>query len=436
MRAMRLLCVAACALGSLFFAGLAAAAPGISGRVVDSADAPLAGIEVCAESHAPIGGGAVCTTTAGDGAYSLPAAGPGYFVHFYARGSAAPGYAPQWWPGVPFYDEAGPVAESDLAHVDATMQVGGSFSGRVLSRANEAPIEGVEICPDPTAFHAFEVGFCAKSDADGEFALRGLSEGEYRFEFLTAGDVNFVGTSFGPVAAGPGRGIGAEVFLVPGVEVKGTVTEAGTGDPIEGLPAPHSVPRVCALDADTEEPAKCTTVGPAGQYSIPGLEANRFFRISFAVDVVEEGLDLHPDGYARQYWDHESTFEEAVLIGGGRGAVVEAVDAALSPGEEVFPRCEVPTASCEVSGEVGGGAALPGTAEGSGSSLKGPFAPPGAPGRFPLLPPVSHAVGCKPGFHRVSGVSSGCVKIKKAKKKHHRHKRGKPRRPTHAPRHT
>ena len=70
------------ALAALLGAGPAAAFTGISGHVVDSANQPLAGIQVCAQSPgyvAPTGG---CAQTDSSGDYSIPGGVPGDIVQF------------------------------------------------------------------------------------------------------------------------------------------------------------------------------------------------------------------------------------------------------------------------------------------------------------------------------------------------------------------
>ena len=250
--------------------------------------------------------------------------------------------------------------------------------------------------------------WCAKTDASGEFALRGLSTAEYRFEFNTAGDVNYVEALTSPHLVQAGTEAILEAHLVPGVKVEGTLTEAGTGLPVEGLTVPYSVPTICALDSATEKRIKCTAVGIGGHYKLPGLPPGRTFGVAFAVDGVEEGLDLRPDGYVRQYWDHVPTWQEAAFIFGSGGSTFAGIDAVLGRGAEVFPHCEVATA-CPPP-ESGGGVVIPSLPTQS------------IPATPPLLPwPEIH---CKSGYRKMGqGAHARCVKIHKKKPKRHKHPR-------------
>jgi hypothetical protein len=396
-----------CVLAALLGAGTATAA-GISGRVSDTSAQPLLGIEVCALTTGPFGS-EECTQTDAGGEYAIPSAGPGYLVHFYTRENRAPGYAPQWYPGKPFFEEAEGVAAGDVAHVDAVMAPGGTVTGTALSTATSMPIEGVEVCPDPVIFREREITWCTHSDANGEFTLRGLSTAEYRFEFRTSGDVNYVEQVTPPRSIQAGDDAILDVTLVPGVKVEGTLTEAGTGLPVEGFFAPYSVPSICALDAETEARIKCTTVGQSGNYSLPGLPPMESFGVAFAVDGVEEGLDLHPDGYVRQYWDQVSTWGEAAHVEATGGATFGGVNAALTRGGEVFPHCEVASA-CSPSNPI--------------------VVPPATftPNGFEVVPGALRGrsepeLDCRKGYLKVKRIGHPrCIKVQKKKHKlrHHR----------------
>jgi hypothetical protein len=391
----------------LWLAPVATAEAAISGTVTDTTAHPLEGIEVCAVTTGPFGS-ETCTQTDGSGKYAIASAGSGSLVHFYSRANQAPGYAPQWYPGKPFFEEAEGVAPADVANVDAVMSPGGTVTGTVLSTQGSTPIEGVEVCPDPVVFREREVTWCDKTDASGKFALRGLSIAEYRFEFNTEGNVNYVEKLTPPLSVTAG-GLILEAHLVPGVEVDGTLTEAGTGLPIEGLTyPPYSVPLICALDAGTEERIKCTAVGIGGDYKLPGLPPGELFGVSFAVDGVEEGLDLWNDGYVRQYWHGVPAWNEATMMFGSGGVTLPGVDAVLSRGDEVFPHCEVVSA-CPPPAQSG---PLP--------------SPTGTQTPTTTLPPLTQpAVHCKKGYTKVERIAyTRCFKVQKKKhhkRRHHKH---------------
>jgi hypothetical protein len=400
------LCMAAAV---VWLAPPASAEAAISGTVTDTTAHPLEGIEVCAVIDAPFGStGGGCTETDANGEYTLAGAGTGYLVQFYSRENSAPGYAPQWYPGKAHSDEAVGVAEADLGHVDAAMALGGTVTGTVRSKLNSAPIEGVEVCPTRAVFENHGVTFCDKTDANGEYALRGLGTDEYRFEFRTEGEVNYLETTTSPHQVQAGFEAHLDAALVPGVMAKGMVKDAGTGLPVEGLHYPYSAPLVCALAYPGEERIKCTGINADGTFAIPGLPPGQPFGLVFAADTVEEGFDTAPDGYTRQYWDEVPTWAEAAIVAGSGGSTFAGIKATLTRGPEVFPHCEVASACPPPpSGE---------------SPPPTQYTPP--IGVAPVLPPLLEQRlpgNCTKGFRKVGPIGHRhCAKIpKKHPRKHH-----------------
>jgi len=408
------LTAALCGLAALFAAGSAVAATGeIHGKVTDHLGEPIAGITVCAHGLTPLVGGDCDWTTDAEGKYSIGGLKEAsYRVDFHVEGNPSLNYVPQWYNGKAHPDEADPVelAEGQSKEIDAQLQTGGEIRGTVADVNTELPIEGVQVCARLLDFFQDgEFGYCGSSNAAGEFAVKNLGTGQYRLEFRTEGQVNYVEEQLpeppGSIPLTAGGAIEVEAHLVPGVEIEGTLTEAGTGTPIDGLSAPNSTPAICALNPTTQARIKCATVEPGGQYSIAGLPAGTY-AVSFAVDWVEEGLDLHPDGYVRRYWEEVPGFDEATLLAGTAGAVFDEIDAVLTKGEEVFPNCEVPSACPQL--PSGGDPSSGGTVI-STTTL---------PGAKPPVPPSKPRPKCKKGFRRA--MKSGHARCVKVPKKHKR----------------
>ncbi|HWA54446.1 MAG TPA: carboxypeptidase-like regulatory domain-containing protein [Solirubrobacterales bacterium] len=341
------LAVALCAMAALLSAQSAAAATAeIHGKVTDHLGDPIAGITVCAHGLTMFVGSECDWQTDSQGEYSIAGLQPAsYRVGFHNEGNTSLNYVPQWYSGKAHPEEADPVelGSGESREINAQLQTGGQFKGTIADLHTDLPIEGVEVCANSVDFRQDEeFGYCGRSNAAGEFAVKNLGTGHYRLEFRTEGHVNYVEEQLpqapGSIALTAGGEIEIEAHLVPGIEIDGTVTEAGTGTPI----APFES-SVCALDSATEARVKCAPVESAGQYAIPGLPPGTY-AVAFSLDWVEEGLDLHPDGYVRRYWNEVPSFGEATLLSGSPGAVLDEIDAALSKGEEVFPSCEVPSA--------------------------------------------------------------------------------------------
>jgi hypothetical protein len=409
------LAAALCTLVALFSAGSAVAATGeIHGKVTDHLGEPVVGITVCAEGLTPLIGGECDWSTDAEGKYSIGGLQEAsYRVGFHVESSPSLNYVPQWYSGKDHPEEADPVAlaAGESREINAQLQTGGQIRGKVADRKTGLPIEGVQVCARLLGFFEDgEVGYCGRSNAAGEFTVKNLGTGQYRLEFRTEGHVNYVEELLpelpDSVPLTAGGVIEVEARLVPGIEIEGTLTETGTGAPIDGLLAPYSVPAICALNPTTQARVKCATVEPAGQYSIAGLPAGTY-AVSFAVDWVEEGLDLHPDGYVRRYWQEVPNFGEATLLAGTAGVVFDEIDAVLSKGEEVFPNCEVQSA-------------CPPPLSSSDSSSAGSANAPTT--TLPPAKPITRAPvrrpRCKKGFRRaMKSGQARCVKVSK------RHKR-------------
>jgi hypothetical protein len=407
------LAAALCALAALFSAGSAAAATGeIRGKVTDHLGEPIAGITVCAEGLTPLVGGECDWTTDAEGKYSIGGLREAsYRIGFHVESNHSLNYVQQWYSGKAHPEEADPVelAEGESKEINAQLQTGGEIQGTVADENTALPIEGVQVCARLLGFFQDgEVGYCGRTDAAGEFTVKNLGTGQYRLEFRTQGHVNYVEEQLPePPSSIPltaGGVIEVNAHLVPGVEIEGTLTEAGTGTPIDGLLAPYSVPAICALNPATQARVKCAAVEPGGNYSIAGLPAGTY-AVSFAVDWVEEGLDLHPDGYVRRYWHEVPSFDEATLLAGTAGAVFDEIDAVLSKGEEVFPNCEVQSACPHPTDETS-----------SAGSIVTPTLT--LLQTRPTTQPPARRPKCKKGFRRaMKNGHSPCVKI--AKHRHH-----------------
>jgi hypothetical protein len=293
------------------------------------------------------------------------------------------------------------------------MQAAGEIHGTVVEHSTGLPIEGIEVCPRWIGtFENGEAGYCGRTDAAGEYTVRNLGTGEYQVAFDPGETVNYVRTTIGPESVAAGSAIEVDAELVRGVEFKGTVTEAGTGQPVKYLGGDHGAVAVCALGPFSEARAKCVPVDPDGEYVLAGLPPGRSYVVVFGEDTKEEGSDLHPDGYVRQYWNGVSTFAEAEVITAGAGTVLEEIDGELIQGEEVWPGEE----------ELGGGGTGSGSGDsGSQTSSTSSSSTVTTPATTPSARVSKPALKCKKGFRKVTKSGHArCVKIKKPRRHHHK----------------
>lgn len=392
--------VATIVLGAALCIALGSAAPAlaaeasISGRVTDAESGlGVAGVEVCASGGAfGLGGG--CGFSAEGGGYEISDVPPGTYYVKFAEESQSLNYLPQTYDANPTQEGTQALAVGageEIEGVDAALLPGGQITGRVTDAVTGLGVEGVHVCASPDIAGYEGVINCARSEGkEGEYDVHSLPTGSYTLEFYVEGSPNYV-RQYYPGRAAPAEAeavavvagatrSGLDATMQQGIQITGEITEAGSGGPVKWV-------GVCAWRPSTETRVVCTGSEPDGTYSIAGLPPGSYV-VGFAVDSKEDGLDLHPDGYVRQYYDHKATFAAADLVGGPVSAVYAGIDATLTQGPEIWPEEAVPTVS-----------------------------PVARPIVLPLPKPK-----CRKGFHRKSvNGKSHCVR--KAKKRHH-HRHG------------
>jgi hypothetical protein len=415
------------AVGMLTWAGSATAAAGpIAGTVTNQSAQPLKGIKVCAVVLAPYR--ETCASTDAAGEYSIPGTGPGYKVHFYDPDGMAPSRAPQWYPGVLHPEEGEAVTEAEIASgIDAEMWQGAEYRGEVDGNDTGDPLTGVEICVTPSPVRVGEVPVCDESDVSGKYVLSDLGPGSYRITYEPGEGMNYQAVHFTTPPLDERSVIGLNERMLRGVEFQGVLTDGATGLPVSEFGGPGRTPTVCALEPFTEVRVKCVPVGAGGEYAIAGLPPEGYVLV-FGTDTKEDGVDLYPDGFVRQYYNDKSNFEEGLVMIGVAGTVKTGLDATLVRGEEIWPGEEEEAPSELVGEEVGDAGTNGGGTTGTftstpnqaGGAVAVPAPPP--PNSFGVARPQANVLPkytCKKGFHRVAkGGTSRCVKIKKTPRKH------------------
>jgi len=309
-----------------------AAGESISGAVTDaSTHAGLEGVEVCAwkisgneaeqaEEH--------CVFTAPGGTYEIALGSKGtYKVEFWPRGGDL-NYIAQFYDEKRYWGEATDVYSSaaPTEHVNAALEEGGEIEGQVVSEVGGAPIQGVLVCAEQDLGDA-ETG-CDLTDADGNYKIIGLREGEYTVEFIPEyNELAFLGEYYDdafswwlgdrvPVTVG-GLTAGIDAALEPASEIRGLVTAAASGAPLQGILVCIAPP----LDYDEtyfSDYGQCTRTGASGAYAFSGLEAGQY-KAMFSVELWEyihqiPPMKPEPDGYPTVYWNEKPTWEESEAI--------------------------------------------------------------------------------------------------------------------------
>jgi hypothetical protein len=294
----------------------------ISGTVTeDGSGDPLDGISVCAAGEDV--NAYSCTGTAADGTYTVGGLPSGNFRVQFTDYSAI--HLDEYFDDVVQYDAAtlvGVTAPDATAGIDAGLSTGGSIAGTVTEDGSGDPLEDVQVCASGVNT---DYSSCADTAADGTYSIGPLPDDSYRVDFQ-----DFAGTylreyfddaanydSATPVViAAAADATGIDAGLSRGGSISGTVTEDGTGDPLEDI-------SVCASE-ETGEDYGCTYTAPDGTYTIGGL-ATGSYRVSF---------DDDQDQYLDEYFD-DATYETATLVGVTAPDVAPNIDAALTKGGSI-----------------------------------------------------------------------------------------------------
>jgi hypothetical protein len=202
----------------------------------------------------------------------------------------------------------------------------------VTSSATSAPIEGAEAC----AFAA-STGFysgCAHTDSAGHYRIGSLQPGSYKILFSAEAldyAPQFYSSRTTRSAANPvvvSSGVttpSIDAALARGSHISGTVTVAGSGDPIKGA-------EVCALDISGEDGEHCVMSGPGGEYAIEGLLAGSFRVTFFAGQGEAEPGVFATRNFVKQYWHGRDSVAEAEAVTVGVGATADGIDASMREG--------------------------------------------------------------------------------------------------------
>lgn len=183
----------------------------------------------------------------------------------------------------------------------------GSIEGKVTDASTSKPIEKAVVCAYNVEHKAVEK--CEFTKSGGEYVISGVPVGEYKFVFFADfGTLNYItqfyndkptlelATKETVTSGSPLTGIDAEMQV--GAQIEGTVTDASTHAPIEGV-------EVCVLEKEEEEEelleVNCADTNASGQYSVEGLPSGEY-KVEFFAEY------LH---YVNQFYEDKSSFEQA-----------------------------------------------------------------------------------------------------------------------------
>lgn len=252
----------------------------------------------------------------------------------------------------------------------------GSIEGEVVDAVTEIGIGEAVVCA--YEFQA-EVEACEETDADGEYVLSGLADGDYVVEFWAA-DQGYVTQLYDgaskpadadKVTVSGGTALGVDAKMAKGGGIEGRVTDVATG---AGIGAAE----VCAFSLSAF--GACTITDSSGDYTLSGL-ATGVYLVEFWAGLL---------GYETLFYDQETDPDEANPVSVTAPDATTGIDARLS--------------------KPGSGLVLPTLPSVPGLSVPQVI-------RHPK--PKPKAIKCRKGFKRVKRHGRKvCVKKHKKKKKH------------------
>ena len=309
--------------------------PSISGAVTDAVSGdPIQYAYVCAyDAAGPEWETVACDSTDSSGEYTLSGMGAGsYKVGF--SGPYEGSYISQFYNGKASFGEADAIAlgaNEAKAGIDAELEKGGEITGTVTD-ATDTGVEFVSVCAYEAGGEGWETVACGYTNSSGKYTIGGLTTGAYKVRFSPPyggnyldqyynGKASFVEAGAIAVSAGETKA-GIDAKLQKGGEITGKVTDAGTGDPIEGI-------SVCPYKVGASGGySSCGSTDSEGEYTLAGLTGGTY-------TVRFEASYYGSLNYLTQFYGGKASQGEADTFTLNLEETKGGVDAAMEPGGQI-----------------------------------------------------------------------------------------------------
>jgi Carboxypeptidase regulatory-like domain/Divergent InlB B-repeat domain len=301
----------------------------VEGTVTVPGGAGLAGVRICAITPDGSPTSTHCAASAADGAYHIGAIPIGTWkLSFEPEYGSS--YPTGYFPGVASIAEGTTVqlsAGATKAGVNLAMQPGGTIAGKVVNEAGE-PVQGLSACVYPVLGKAGPA-YCFENEGrtagDGTYAIRGLWSGEYKVVF-GRGTGNYLEQAYpGQPTRAAGTAVtvtapatigGIDATLHSGGVIAGTLTEAGSGNPL-------TLQEICASRVGTHSET-CVQAKSDGTYSIGSL-ASGDYEVKFGGIAFESP-------YVPNFYDGAADAAGATPVPVTAGATTAGIDGELEKG--------------------------------------------------------------------------------------------------------
>jgi hypothetical protein len=244
----------------------------ISGVVVGTDGQPVYRADACARQ---VGGNqhVSCALTNEAGEYAITSLAPDTYKLYFEEGFQGPEYVVNYWPEKATYAEAEvlQIGGNESRIANATLALAGRIEG-ALTGEGQTPNFG-EVCAYKLDETQVECGYAV---GEPGYAVRHLAAGSYVLQFNISGfqpEYSGGASKFAdatPVTVAAGQATVANADLTGEPAIRGTVTDALDGNPIEGA-------QVCAEASGVS--AGCVTSDENGHYAI--LVSAGTYEVSF-----------------------------------------------------------------------------------------------------------------------------------------------------------
>jgi len=293
----------------------------ISGTVRGADGESIAGLEVFAESMS-WNSYSVFTDASGD--YTISGLPVGEYRLKVVGGD---GWLGEWWNGATTRNTASIITIAFTGQAitgkDFQLERGGSISGTVTG-PDGTPLESVEVWAQPESWESGAL--FTTTDASGAYTLAGVANERYTIRFIAPSGSGlrtqyWQGADWAReadwVTGVQGASLsGISAQLLEGATASGTVIDAVTGDPLEGIQV-----RLNPVEDPFGDEVSVTTQ-PDGSWTATGLVPDVEWTVRF-----EDNQG--PDFYVVQYYDGVSSRQDATPIVPTLGAPLVGIDAAM-----------------------------------------------------------------------------------------------------------
>ena len=312
---------------------VAAGTGSIEGTVTESAHKALANVSVTVYGADEEIEGSASTNASGE--YTVSGLSGG---HYKVGFSDQPTYTDQYYDNQPSFEDASLVSVTEgnpTSGIDAEMLQPGKITGSVTNGSGvPIPDVSVELYGNGAEFETMK---SAVTNANGEYTIEGLREGQYKVGFFPqnstylsqyySGQTSL--SSANPVLVTAGEtAAGINATLVEGGKISGTITDA------------YSHARLAKIGVVASSPGEgnfgFSETNANGEYTITGLRTGSY-KVSFYWEFSEaeykvcEHAPRCPPKYITQYFNNQPSEATANSVTAAVGTITSGVNAAMVP---------------------------------------------------------------------------------------------------------